>query len=146
RGHTGAPTGARAPLRREPVRLAPVKAYTESYRTPIAKDPFDVPIHEKLAFLRAVNEEARKVGGVFSCTGTISARVEYRFFASTEGSIIEQQVYQISPETTATAVEKGRKTKQRTYRPHAVTAGYEAVERSRMLEEARRIGEEAVNH
>jgi TldD protein len=137
---------AHAPLRREPVRLAPVKAYTESYRTPIAKDPFDVPIHEKLAFLRAVNEEARKVDGVFSCTGTISARVEYRFFASTEGSVIEQQVYQISPETTATAVEKGRKTKQRTYRPHAVTAGYEAVERSRMLEEARRIGEEAVNH
>ena len=29
---------------------------------------------------------------------------------------------------TATAVEKGRKTKTRTYRPHAVCAGYEAVD------------------
>jgi TldD protein len=137
---------ANAPLRREPVRLAPVKAHTGVYKTAVAKDPFAVPIAEKLDLLRSINQEVKKVQGVFSATGSIAQRMEHRFFASTEGSVLEQQVYQISPEMTATAVERGRKTKSRTYRPHAVCAGYEAVARAKMPEEARRVGEEAVNH
>ena len=88
----------------------------------------------------------RKVAGVFSVMSSIRARLEDRFFVSSEGSVIEQHVYQISPELTATAVERGRKVKSRTYRPHAVCAGYEAVERAAMLGQARRIGEEAVAH
>jgi TldD protein len=137
---------ASATLRREPVKLAPVAPYKDTYRTPIVKDPFDVPVGEKLDLLRSVNDEVKKVEGVFSANGTIAQRVEHRFFASSEGSVIEQHVYQISPEVTATAVERGRKTKTRTYRPHAVTAGWEAVERARFTDHARRIGEEAVNH
>ncbi len=135
-----------ASLRLAPVRLAPVKAFTETYRTPIAKDPFDVPVGDKLELLRAANEEVKKVAGVFSAVGVIAQRLEKRFFASTEGSVIEQQVHQIAPEITATAVKQGRKSKTRSYRPHAVTAGYEAVQRAAMPEHARRIGEEAVNH
>jgi TldD protein len=137
---------ANAPLRRAPVRLAPVPAYKDSYRTPIARDPFGVPVEEKLEFLRSLNEQVKQVEGVFSAAGTIAHRVEHRFFASTEGSVLEQHVHQISPELTATAVDKGRKTKSRTYRPHAVTAGWEAVERARFTDHARRIGEEAVEH
>ena len=137
---------ANASLRREPIRLAPVPKYEDVYRTPIAKDPFDVPIGEKLDLLRRAGEEAKKVPGVFTANGFIAQRVEHRWFASTEGSRIEQHVYQIAPEMTATAVEQGRKQKSRTYRPHSVTAGYEAVERADLLGNARRIGEEAVNH
>src|SRR5688500_17077256 len=137
---------ANASLRREPVRLAPVPKYEDVYRTPIAKDPFDVPIGEKLDLLRRAGEEAKKVPGVFTANGFIAQRVEHRWFASTEGSRIEQHVYQIAPEMTTTAVEQGRKQKSRTYRPHSVTAGYEAVERADLLGNARRIGEEAVNH
>ena len=105
-----------------------------------------MPIEQKLELLRAVAADARKVAGVFSAMGSIDARLEDRFFVSSEGSVIEQHVYQISPEFTATAVESGRKVKSRTYRPHAVCAGYEAVERARMLDQARRVGEEAVAH
>src|SRR4029078_13495424 len=115
-----------APLRREPVRLAAVKAQTGSYRTAGAKDPFTVPIPEKLALLRATNDEVKKVKGVFSAFSVVAQRAEHRLFASTEGSVLEQPVSKIAPELIATAVEKGRKTKPRTYRPHAVTAGYEA--------------------
>ena len=137
---------ANAPLRRQPVQLAPVAAYVDVYRTPIAKDPFIVPVQEKLELLRSVADETKKVPGIFSVVGFIAQRMEHRYFASTEGSRIEQSVYQISPEFSATAVEKGRKQKTRTYRPDAVTAGYEAVERANMLAEARRVGEEAVAH
>jgi TldD protein len=137
---------ANSSLRSEPVQLAPVKAYHGSYSTEIQKDPFAVPIGDKLDLLRAVGEEAKKVDGVFSVSGIIAQRMEHRFFASTEGSVLEQRIYQISPEMTATAVERGKKSKSRTYRPNAVTAGYEAVERARMADHARRIGEEAANH
>ena len=137
---------ANAPLRRHPVQLAPVLAYVDLYRTPIVKDPFGVPVQQKLELLQSIADETRKVAGVFSVVGVIAQRSEHRYFASSEGSRIEQHVFQISPEFSATAVDKGRKQKSRTYRPNAVTAGYEAVERAKMLAEARRVGEEAVAH
>ena len=137
---------ANASARAEPVRLAPVPAYQDTYRTPIGKNPFAVPVEEKLDLLRRAGDEAKKIPGVFLATGFIAQRMEHRYFASTEGSRIEQHVYQIAPEFTATAVEKGRKQKSRTYRPHSVTAGYEAVDRADIPGNARRVGDEAVNH
>jgi TldD protein len=137
---------ADAPLRREPVRLAKNTAANGSWSTALAKDPFAVSVQEKLQFLRSLNEEIKKVDGVFSANGTIALRRESRFFVSSEGSRIEQEVVHTASELTATAVEKGRKTKTRTYRPHAVAAGWEAVERARYADHARRIAEEAVRH
>src|SRR5262249_57771163 len=148
RGHEEAGERARATaaVGGEPVRQAPVPAYQDAYRTPIVKDPFSVPIKEKLELLRAVAEEARKVDGIFSTRGFIAQRIEHRFFSSTDGSVIEQHVFQIAPEFDVSAVDKGRKQKGRTYRPHPVTAGYEAVERAHMLAQRRRVAEEAVAH
>jgi TldD protein len=137
---------ANASLRRAPVELAPVPAYRDSYRTPMQLDPFSVAAGEKLALLTAAAEEAHRVAGVFSSSGVLSFRAEHRFFASTLGSVIEQHVVQVSPEFTATAVERGRKQKSRTYRPHAVTAGYDAVLRSDIPGHAGRVGAEAVAH
>ena len=137
---------ANAPLRREPVRLAPTPSYKDVYRTPTNVDPFTIAIEQKLDLLRSVASEARKVSGVFSVTSFIAARLEDRFFASTEGSVIEQHVIQIAPEFTATVVEAGRKVKSRTYRPDSVCSGYEAVERASLFYNAQRVAEEAVAH
>jgi TldD protein len=137
---------ANAPLRRRPVELAPTPSYRDTYRTHIVTDPFAVPIEQKLELLRAAAAAARSVAGVFSAMGNIGVRLEDRFFASSEGSIIEQHIYQIDPEIIATAVEAGRKLKSRYYAPHAVCAGYEVVERADMTRHARRVGEEAVAH
>jgi TldD protein len=137
---------AHAPLRKAPVRLAAAKPHQGVYQTKVARDPFSVPLPEKLDLLRSINQEVKKVKGVFSASSVIAQRVEHRLFASTDGSVLEQHVYQISPEMSADAVEAGRKTKSRTYRPHAVCAGFEAVDRADMPGQARRIGEEAVNH
>jgi TldD protein len=137
---------ANAPLRRQPVQLAPTPAYRDTYRTAVAIEPFSVPIAQKLDLLRAVAAECLAVKGVFSVMALLLQRSEDRFFASSEGTLIHQVVYQIGPEFTAQAVEAGRKLKSRTYRPHAVCAGYEAVERAKLVENARRVGEEAVEH
>jgi TldD protein len=137
---------ANAPLRLQPIKLAATPSYRDTYRTKVVTDPFAVPIEQKLELLRSVATETRKVAGVFSVMGTIGVHLEDRLFVSSEGSVIEQHVYQVSPEFTATAVQAGRKVKSRTYRPHAVCAGYEAVERAGMLGQARRVGEEVVAH
>ncbi len=137
---------AHAPMRRSPIKLAPVKAQQGVYRTKVAKDPFSIALPEKLELLQAINQEVKKVKGVFSASAVIAQRVEHRLFASTDGSVLEQHVYQISPEMTAVAVESGKKSKSRTYRPDAVCAGFEAVDRAKMPGNARRIGEEAVAH
>jgi TldD protein len=137
---------ANAPLRRQPVQLAATPAYKETYRTAVAIDPFSVPIEQKLDLLRAVATEALAVKGVFSINAFLFQRSEDRFFASSDGSVIQQLIYQIGPEYTAQAIEAGRKVKSRTYRPSAVCAGYEAVERAKLVENARRVGAEAVEH
>src|SRR5882672_2672683 len=135
---------ASAALRSTPVELAPTPAYQDTYRTPLEKDPFQVPVEEKLDLWRRVNEAVIAVPKTFSAQSYLALRLERRFFASTEGSNIHQHITQVTADSRATAIEPGRKLKSRSYRPHPVTAGYEAVERAAFLREARRIGEEAV--
>ena len=138
---------AHARLRREPVRLAKVSAAKDTYATPVEKDPFEVGVADKLALLQQTSDEVRKVAGVFSVSGLMEQRLEERFFMSTDGSVIRQRIVQVAPEYTATARElKTRKAKTRTFRPDAVCGGYEFIERAGMVEGARRIGEEVVNH
>jgi TldD protein len=81
---------ADASLRQQPVKLAPVPAYRDTYQTPVKIDPFSIPTEQKLAMLTAAALEARKVSGVFSTEGGVQQRAEHRFFASTVGSVIEQ--------------------------------------------------------
>ena len=138
---------ANASLRRRPIELARTPSYQDTYRTKIVIDPFTVSIEQKLDLLRLAASKARSVAGVFSVNASIASRLEDRFFASTEGSVIEQHVYQIAPEITTTAVEAGRKVKSRNYyQQHSRCAGYEVVEQADLVGNARRIGEEAVAH
>src|SRR5262245_43987525 len=81
---------ANAALQKQPVVLAPVKSYVDRYTTPFKKDPFQVSIPEKLALLQDANSEARAVPRVFSATSSMVAHTEDRFFASSEGSRLQQ--------------------------------------------------------
>ena len=112
---------ANAPLRLQPIKLAATPAYRDSYRTKVVTDPFAVPIEQKLDLLRSVATETRKVAGVFSVMGTIGVHLEDRLFVSSEGSVIEQHVYQVSPEVTATAIQTDRKS-TRLNSSHCVTS------------------------
>ena len=138
---------ANATLRRRPVELAPVPAYQDRYATPFEKNPFDVPIQDKLALLQSVNAAAKGVPGVQTVNSALVFRSEDKFFASTDGSVIEQLIVQTSPSMSATAVDFAtRKSKSRSFQVHPVTAGYEHVDKCGMLQEAARVGSEAVEH
>jgi TldD protein len=86
-----------ARLLTEPVQLAPQKGYGEvSWKTPIEKNAFEVPVKEKAELLLGVNAEAMKNGANY--INSIMFLVnEQKYFASTDGSYIDQDVHRIWP-------------------------------------------------
>jgi TldD protein len=84
-------------LQLEPVKLAPQKGYGEvSWKAPIEKNSFEIPIKEKVDLLLSVNDAAMK-GGANYITSIIFAVNEQKYFASTDGSYIDQDVHRIWP-------------------------------------------------
>lgn len=84
-------------LQTEPVQLAPQKGYGEvSWKTPIEKNGFDVPIKEKTDLLLSVNAAAMK-GGANYVNSIIFLVNEQKYFASTDGSYIDQDIHRIWP-------------------------------------------------
>jgi TldD protein len=138
---------ANAVLKAKPVVLAPVPAYHDYWRTPHERDPFEVPLEEKLDLIRKAAAEVKKERQVFAANATLSFRSEDKYFASSEGSSIQQLNLQTYGIVAATAVDlqKGL-SKTRRYQPPQVTAGYEFVPVMNLLENAQRIREEVIEH
>ncbi|MBI4548470.1 MAG: TldD/PmbA family protein [Ignavibacteriae bacterium] len=132
-------------LQKEPVQLAPVPPYQDVWKTPIKINPFDIPISEKVALLLRINEEALKVKGASFCSSFMQIAMEYKFFASTEGSYIEQELYRMWPAFTVTAVNKetGKFETHSSYN-EPIGKGYECVDEKFLLDDARLAAEEAV--
>jgi TldD protein len=84
-------------LQTEPVRLAPQKGYGEvSWKAPIEKNAFEIPIKEKVDLLLGVNDAALK-GGANYITSLLFMVNEQKYFASTDGSYIDQDIHRIWP-------------------------------------------------
>jgi TldD protein len=97
---------ANAKLSDAPVRLAPAKGVGEvAWKTPIARNPMGVPVKDKVDLLLAVNAAAMKAGASFIASNLFQVN-EQKYFASTDGSYIDQDIYRIWAPFTATAVDK----------------------------------------
>ncbi|WP_343524298.1 TldD/PmbA family protein [Pedobacter sp.] len=91
-----------AKLMEEPVQLAPQKGYGEvSWKTPIEINAFEVPIADKVELLLNVNSEAMK-GGAKYVSSNLFMINEQKYFASTDGSYIDQDIHRIWPTFTLT--------------------------------------------
>jgi TldD protein len=89
----------------EPVRLAPQKGYGEvSWKAPIEKNSFEVPIKEKVDLLMNVNSEAIKAGADY-ITSILFLVNEQKYFASTDGSYVDQDIHRIWPTFFATKID-----------------------------------------
>src|SRR6478609_5718367 len=89
----------------EPVRLAPQKGYGEvSWKAPIEKNAFEVPIKEKVDLLLGVNSAAMK-GGANYITSLLFLVNEQKYFASSDGSYIDQDIHRIWPAFFITAID-----------------------------------------
>lgn len=81
----------------EPVQLAPQKGYGEvTWKAPIEKNAFEVPVKEKADLLLSVNDAAMKNGANFINSFLFLVN-EQKYFASTDGSYIDQDVHRIWP-------------------------------------------------
>jgi TldD protein len=96
---------ANARLQTEPVRLAPEPGHGEvSWRTPIRKSAFEVSIAEKADLLREVGDSALKAGATYVNFGLFLVN-EQKYFASTDGSYIDQDVHRTWPNFTVTVTD-----------------------------------------
>jgi len=95
-----------ARLQSQPVQLAPQKGLGEvTWKTPILKNGFDIPIKDKADMILAVNDAAMKGGASFIDTALFLVN-EQKYFASTDGSYIDQDVHRIWPVFTVTKIDE----------------------------------------
>ena len=97
---------ANAKVQTAPVRLAKAPAYGEvSWKTPIRKNAMEVPIKDKADLLLGVNAAAMAAGASF-VNSMLFLVNEQKYFASTDGSYIDQDVHRIWAPMTITAIDK----------------------------------------
>jgi len=94
-------------VQRRPVELSPVTPVKGTWRTPITRDPVDVPIEEKVALLLAANEAALKVPKVRFVNSGLAVLREQKTLATTDGTLVTQTFVRVGPQFTATAIGDG---------------------------------------
>ena len=95
-----------ASLLQEPVQLAPLESYGDvRWQTPIEQNAFEVPIQDKVDLLLSVNDAAMQAGADF-INSLMFLVNEQKYFASTEGSYIDQDIHRIWPTFSVTKIDK----------------------------------------
>ncbi len=96
---------ANARIQTDPVKLVPVPGYGEqSWKTPIEQNAFEVPVSEKVDLLLSANAAAMAEGANFVNNSLFMVN-EQKYFASTEGSYLDQDIHRIWPTFTVTAID-----------------------------------------
>ncbi|HEY9855241.1 MAG TPA: TldD/PmbA family protein [Stenomitos sp.] len=134
-------------VQRAPVRLGAPITTRGRYRTPVAEDPFEVSLEDKIALLMAAEAELRSVKGIRSAEASFGCQKEEKTFASTEGAYIEQELIETGCGIAATAVgdhDVQRRSYPNSFGRHQATRGFELVREVDLVGNARRIAEEAV--
>jgi TldD protein len=97
---------ANSKFQKEPVKLAPTPAHgVVSWKTPIKKNGFEIPVKEKVELLLNANAKAMEKGASF--VNSIMFLVnEQKYFASSEGSYIDQDVHRTWPNFQVSMVDR----------------------------------------
>ena len=137
---------ASASIARRRVGLPPARSYTDEYATPVKRDPATVPLGERVALLLEA-EKLLHVGKEISVgRAWMDLWRSDKYFYSSIGSRVAQHIRQTGSGIQALAVGEGD-VQARTF-PGDVglyqSGGWEIVESAHLIENAARIGEEAV--
>ena len=136
---------ANAAYQRKPITLTPVSPVQAQWKSAFTQDPFELPIEQKIQFLLQLNKTAMQVKGVGFVNSSVGFQNEQKFYASTDGSRIEQYIIRSHPSFTVTAVNRATGDFQtRSSLPGPKNIGYEYLEKHPWLKEASQAGDEAV--
>ncbi len=133
-------------LKKADVKLAPEESYVDTWQTPYLEDPFKVSLESKIDLLLKINTELMKVKDIKVASSNMRFIREKQFFASTEGSYIEQELLRSAAGYTATAVGEGDmqvRSFPDSHGWHSMSKGYEFVRELPLVENAQRTAEEA---
>jgi len=136
---------ASALTKKEDVRLASEDKHIDTYITSITKNPFQVSPAEKIDLLvkttrMMIKDKVKKSEGSFIFDKT------NKLFVSTEGSELEQTIFESGGGITAYAIGEGdfqKRSYPSSFGGDYATRGYEFIEEMNLLENAERIAEEA---
>jgi TldD protein len=138
---------ASAKVKQKDVQLVPEKAVTAEWTTPHKTDPFSISIEQNLALLQKIDSELRSVKGVTLAETNMNFRREELWFFSSAGADIHQTKVTTGAGYVAYSF-AGSEIQKRSY-PNSFggqwqNKGYELIDELKLVENARRIGEEAV--
>ncbi|HEU5450382.1 MAG TPA: TldD/PmbA family protein [Terriglobales bacterium] len=138
---------ASARVKEHDVILAPEKSYVDEWISPHQIDPFSISVEQNLDLLLKVDAELRAVQGITLAETNMSFRRYDQWFFNSEGSRIHQVKYTTGAGYAAYAF-AGTEIQKRSY-PNSFGGqyqdkGYELIHELKLVENARRIGEEAV--
>jgi TldD protein len=129
-------------IQKNKVELVPTKVYNETWNTPIKKNAFEVSIDDKVDLLFKINDKAKAAGADY-CSSFIWAVNEWKYFASSEGSYIKQDLHRLFSSFDVTVVDKEKGVfDSRDAFSVPIGKGYEYVEEYPWVKDV----EEAVEH
>ena len=120
---------ANSKFQKEPIQLAPTPSYGEvSWKTPIVKNGFAVPVKEKVDLLLNANAKALEKGASF-VNSIIFLVNEQKYFASSEGSYIDQDIHRTWPNFNVSVIDRASgQFKSRSAFSAPVGMGYEYLD------------------
>jgi TldD protein len=131
----------------EPVRLAPAAPAVASWSTPVARDPFAVPLPERVELLLAACDAQRSVAGLTHAKATVDLWRRRTVLWSSEGTRLDQTVTQTGAGIEAVAAGDGdlqQRSWPNSFRGQFQAGGWEVVEAAELVANAPRVAAEAV--
>jgi len=127
-------------------RFIPSEKIQDEYIAPCKINPFSVPLEDKLSLLYKATEAMLKIKGIKIAQGFLESFHTKKYFASTQGSRIKQDIIECGGGLTAYAIKDGH-VQQRSYptsfHGNFASAGWEYVQGLDIADHATETAEEA---
>ncbi|RKX31160.1 MAG: TldD/PmbA family protein [Candidatus Zixiibacteriota bacterium] len=138
---------ASAMAKKEAINLAEQEAFKDHYKTLCEKDPFNVPINDKVGLLLEISERLKTDDKIKMAQASMDFYKTNKLFFSTEGAEIEQDIIESGAgyETIATdGNEVQKRSFPNSHRGDFATRGYEFIEEMNLLDNVDKTREEAI--
>src|SRR6266568_6520266 len=133
---------ASASVQRRKVTLAPIVTQRGEYRTSLKRDPFTVPLADRIDHLRAV--DAASIGpNIKTRRSSVAAYRTRKHLVTSEGADVSQEIVEAGAGLSVLAVKAGRKPASRYDSRLVRQGGWEYVEHLDLVSRAARYRDDA---
>jgi len=139
---------ASAKVKKKAISLNRAAAKKGKYSTPMKKNPFNIPLEEKMEILMDAERTAAKQSPLIKVSyAFFRSKQEKKMFMSTEGAKIRQQINWCGGGIMSVAIKNGdvqRRSYPSSFRGNFATSGYEFFKSLNLTKHAKQVAKEAV--